>query len=95
MNDTHVDRLSDLVGYRMLGREGELGRVVEAEWVHGVVGGSTIVVRGGISDALVYHVPASRLVYVSHETGTVRADVDVADFVPSFGDRGTVDLRLG
>lgn len=86
-------RLADLVGYRMLGRQGELGHVVDLEGLEEVPESSTLVVRGGVSDALVYHVPAVRLVSVSHETGTVRADVDVADFVPSFGDRGTVELR--
>lgn len=88
-------RLSDLVGYRVLGRQGEIGRVVDAEGDHGEPESSTIVVRGGVSDALVYHIPALRLVSVSHVSGTVEADVDVTDFVPSFGNRGTVDLRLG
>ena len=78
----------------MLGRHGELGRVVAAEGLHGEPEGSTIVVRGGVSDALVYKVPATRVVGVSHEAGTVSANVDVADFVPSFGDGGTVALRL-
>lgn len=95
MNGDRVHRLSDLVGYRLLGRQGELGCVVDLEGHEGMLEGSTIVVRGGVSDALIYHVPAMRLVSVSRETGTVRADVDVADFVPSFGDRGTVELRLG
>jgi hypothetical protein len=88
-----VYRFSDLVGYRVLGRQGELGRIVGAE-SPGEPGSSTVVVRGGVSDALVYHVPATRLVSVSHQTGTVRADVDVADFVPSLGNGGTVELRF-
>jgi hypothetical protein len=79
----------------MLGRQGELGRVVRAESLERAPESSTIVVRGGVSDALVYHVPASRVVGVSHEAGTVRADVDVADFVPRLGNGGTVDLHLG
>lgn len=95
MNGEPVHRLSDLVGYRLLGRQGELGRIVHLEGLEGAPQSSTLVVRGGVSDALVYHVPAVRLMTVSRETGTARADVDVADFLPSFGDRGTVELRLG
>ena len=89
-----MQAFADLVGYRMLGRHGELGRVVELEGIEGAPESSTLVVRGGVSDALIYHVPAMRLVSVSRETGTVEADVDVADFVPSLGDGGTVELRL-
>jgi hypothetical protein len=83
----------DLVGYRVLGRQGELGRVVDLEDVEEPEG-FALLVRGGVSDALIYHLPAIRLVGISHDTGTVAADVDVADFVPTFGDGGTVDLRL-
>lgn len=90
-----MDRFSDLVGYRVLGRQGELGRVVDLEGHQGAPESSALVVRGGVSDSLVYHVPAVRLVSVSRKTNTVRADVDVADFVPSFGDGGAVELRLG
>lgn len=90
-----MDRLSGLIGYRMFGRRGELGRVVDLEGLDDASEGSTLVVRGGVSNALVYHVPVVRLVSVSRDTGMVRADVDVGDFVPRFGDGGTVELRLG
>lgn len=88
-------RLTDLVGYRVLGRQGELGRVVELEGLESAPHGSALVVRGGVSGALVYHVPAMSLIGVSPETATVSADVDVADFSASFGDSGTVELRMG
>jgi hypothetical protein len=90
-----MDRLTDLVGYRVLGRQGELGRVVDTEGAQDDPETSTIVVLGGVSDALVYHVPANVLVSISRETLTVRADVDVADFLPRFGQSGTVELRIG
>jgi hypothetical protein len=89
-----VAGFSDLVGYRMLGREGELGRVVDCEEFDGAPETAALVVRGGVSDALLYHIPSMRLIGVSHETRTVSADVDVADFVPSFGEGGIVELRL-
>ena len=88
-------RLSDLVGYRVFGRQGELGLVVQADALEGAVDSTTIVVRGGVSDALRYHVPTTRLVSISPVTRTVRVDVDVADFIPTFGDAGTVELRIG
>jgi hypothetical protein len=53
-----------------------------------------LVVRGGVSRALVYRVPWRRIVEVSDEGSTLRADVDIADFVPSLGDDGTVVLEL-
>lgn len=83
------------VGWRVLGRQGELGVVVEADNLAAPSEDSTIVVRGGVSDALQYHVPATHLVSISPVTRTLRVDVDVADFVPSFGEGGTVELRLG
>jgi len=86
--------MTDLVGYRVLGRQGVLGRVVDFEGLDGAPGNSMLVVRGGVSDALVYWLPAMRLIGVSRETTTVSADVDVADFVARFGDDGTVELRL-
>lgn len=68
--------------------------VVEADDLAAPPDRSTIVVRGGVSDALEYHVPATRLVSISPVTRTLRVDVDVADFVPSFAEDGTVELRL-
>jgi hypothetical protein len=89
-----VYRLTELAGYRVLGRQGELGRVVNWEGLEGASESSTLIVRGGVSGALVYHVPAMRLIGVSRETGTVSADVDVADFIARFGEGGTVELRM-
>lgn len=89
-----MHQLPNLIGWRVLGRQGELGLVVDAQDPAGAPDSSKIVVRGGVSDALRYHVPATRLVSISPVTRTVRVNVDVADFVPSFGDGGTVELRL-
>lgn len=94
MNGRGVHHLPNLIGWRVLGRQGELGLVVDAHHPAEAPDSSTIVIRGGVSDALRYHVPATRLVSISPVTRTVKVDVDVADFVPSFGDGGTVELRL-
>jgi hypothetical protein len=85
-----VDQLG-LVGYRLLGRYGDLG-IVEGESSAG--GELMLVVRGGVSRALVFHVPMRRTLDVSAQRRTVTVDVDVADFVPSLGDDGTVVLEL-
>ena len=83
------DQLPDLVGYRVLGRYGELGTVVAAATTD-----HDLVVRGGVSHALVYVLPIRRIRDVSAKRRTVTADVDVEDFVPSLGDDGTVVLEL-
>lgn len=74
----------------MLGRHGELG-IVEESRPDDDLG---LVVRGGVSHALAFHLPGGKLLEVSDEWRTVTADVDVADFVPSLRDDGTVVLQL-
>jgi hypothetical protein len=78
----------------VLGRFGEIGRVVDTELGDSDPDTVGLVVRGGVSEALVYHVPAERLVRVSRERETVYADVDVADFLARLDKGGTVELRL-
>lgn len=86
---------TDLIGYRVLGRQGELGHVADLEGIGEESGRLMLVVRGGVTDSLVFHLPALRLIGISHETATVATDVDVADFIPSFARDGTVELHLG
>lgn len=76
----------------MLGSHGGLGTVVGIELMTGDV--DVLIVRGGMSEALVYYVPSERIVEVSTESSTVLADADVADFVPHLRDDGTVVLHL-
>lgn len=90
-----MHHLPDLLGYRVRGRHGELGIVVDRRGFRGTGDDPTILVRGGVSDALLYHVPATRLRSVSRATRTATIDVDVADFVPRLGDDGSVELHLG
>jgi hypothetical protein len=90
-----VDRAAEgpLVGFRALGRQGELGVVVREE--PSFEGRSeSIVVQGGASQALTYFVPPARLRTVSPERRTVVLDVDLSEFVPRLHDDGTVELRL-
>jgi hypothetical protein len=84
----------ELVGFRALGRHGDLGVVVD------VVPSQTcsdesqlLVVRGGVSDGLVYFVSTARALGISAEHRTVCFDLDLTDFVPRLADDGTVELR--
>jgi hypothetical protein len=93
-----VDVTADgLVGCGVFGRRGYLATVAtEQGGDDGNDGndGAVILVRGGVSDALVFHLPASRVRSVSPTQRTVTIDADVGDFVPRLGDRGTVELHL-
>jgi hypothetical protein len=80
-----------VLGFSALGREGELGVVVG---VHDRPREPRIVVvRGGVSNALTYYVPMSRLRNVSRETATLELDVALGDFTPHLREDGTVELR--
>jgi hypothetical protein len=78
----------------VLGRFGEIGRVVGTEREDNDPETIGLVVRGGISEALVFHVPAERLLRVSSARETVYADVDIADFLARLDQEGRVELRL-
>ncbi|HET9437818.1 MAG TPA: hypothetical protein VFO64_06430 [Gaiellaceae bacterium] len=51
-------------------------------------------VRGGVSSALLYVVPARRIEAVRPDRRTIVLDVDFHDFVPSLRADGIVELRL-
>lgn len=81
-----------IVGFEALGRHGALGVVVDAD--EGGERAPAIVVRGGISDSLVYHVPWASVRSISSKDRRVVLDLDLADFDPYLREDGTVDLRL-
>ncbi len=83
-----------LVGFRVDGRHGRLGTVIAADDATVDGESSELLVRGGASDALTYHVPVSVVGEVSVERRTVTLDLDVVDFTPRLGDDGSVDLFL-
>jgi hypothetical protein len=83
-------QLTELVGYRVRGRYGELGTVADGGAAQ--ADDPVLIVRGGVSNALVYRVPAGRIVEVSDRRRTVSIDADVVDFVPSLRADGTVVL---
>jgi hypothetical protein len=87
-----LDSTANVVGFRVLGRHGELGVVVEPNDVPDA--SSALVVRGGVSSALLYVVPARRIEAVRPDRRTIVLDVDFHDFVPSLRADGIVELRL-
>lgn len=84
----------DLVGYRVLGRHGELGTVVEAESTDGAGGDGKLLVRGGTNERLMFHLPFARIHEILPAERTVILKVDVTDFTGRLNDDGTVGLYL-
>lgn len=92
--NSESDDLHDLFGYRVRGRSGDLGIVVEEQWSLRDDIDLELVVRGGVTGALVYLVPRRAVLDVSDERRTVTVDADAADFVPALRDDATVVLDL-
>lgn len=82
--------LASIVGFEACGRYGALGTVIEV--VRGADAHATVVIRGGVSNALLFFVPCARVRSVSARRRTVILDVDLGDFDPSLREDGTVEL---
>jgi hypothetical protein len=85
--------LPNLTGYSVIGRHGYLGTVVDVDTMH-TEPRDSIVFRGGVSDALIFHVPVSHVCRISSSERTLTLEVDVGDFAPRLGEDGTVELHL-
>lgn len=81
-----------IVGFRVHGRNGELGVVVDLTGSE-EANSRLIVVRGGVSNALTYYVPVDRVRAKCSKNRTVHVDIDLADFVPHLEEDGTIELR--
>lgn len=81
------------MGFRALGRHGALGFVVRAPR-DPADGPCEIVILGGASQALLFFLPTERVRAVRSDDRTVVFDVDLADFVPSLCEDGSVELRV-
>lgn len=81
------------LGFRVIGRHGELGLVVSVTRSDGGERVTSVVVRGGISSSLTYHVPAVHIRSVSADAASVFVDLDLTDFVPVLKEDGTIELH--
>jgi hypothetical protein len=88
----HDVTAGDIVGFRVLGTHGELGVVVDLAQPT-VADPELLVVRGGISNALTYYIPADRVRTFSRKSRTILVDVDLVDFVPHLDEEGRIELR--
>ena len=80
-----------LVGWTVTGRHGLLGHVVDAEHGH-VTDDAHLLVRGGTTDVLYYHVPLSLVATEEALRQSIGIDADVADFTAHLRPDRSVDL---
>jgi hypothetical protein len=84
--------LPDVLGWTVSGRHGPLGHVVPTDSEECGVDGRTLLVRGGTTDGLYYHVPVALVTAVAVRKRQLHVDADVADFTAHLRPDGTVDL---
>jgi hypothetical protein len=82
----------DIVGYRVLGTRGELGVVVDLPPAREPEP-EVILVQGGVSNSLTFHVPTHRVRSLSRESRTIYVDIDLLDFIPRLDENGAIELR--
>lgn len=91
----HTLRLPDLAGWAVSGRNGHLGIVVSDEGNE--LGrddpeARRLLVRGGTTDALYFHVPVELIMTVARGRCVLKIDADVSDFMAHLRPDGSVDL---
>ena len=91
----HAVSLEDVAGWTVSGRHGPLGHVVppeDGDW--GTNQSPLLLVRGGTSYALYFHVPVELVTAVARGRCDLRIDADVSDFTAHLRPDGSVDLFL-
>jgi hypothetical protein len=89
----HAVPLAAVAGWTVSGRHGQLGHVVPLEngdW--GTDESPLLLVRGGTSQALYFHVPVELVTAVARGRCDIRIDADVSDFTAHLRPDGSVDL---
>lgn len=91
--DPVAERLPDTMGFEVLGRHGGLGVVVGVgersapeDW--------ELVVLGGRSSLLRFHIPRSHVRRISLDSRTVDVDADVLDFTARPTPDGAIELYM-
>jgi hypothetical protein len=82
----------DLAGWTVAGRHGALGRVLSSGPDSQGDASASLLVRGGTTEALYYHVPVSLVTGIAVEERVVEIDADIDDFAPHLRPDGSVDL---
>lgn len=83
---------ASLEGFQVRGRHGVLGTVSQHR--RGSSASGMLIVTGGASQLLRYHLPVSSIRAVAPRAGTITVDLDVADFLPRSSPLGEIDLFL-
>jgi hypothetical protein len=89
----HAVRLEDVAGWTVSGRHGQLGHVVppeDGDW--GTEDHPLLLVRGGISHALFFHVPVELVTTVARGRCDIHIDADISDFTAHLRPDGSIDL---
>lgn len=83
-----------MVGFEVVGRHGSLGVVDAVSDRPAADGTADLIVLGGISSLLRFHVPIRCVRVVSLTALALQIEADVADFVPHSSRDGAIDLFL-
>ena len=83
------------MGFHVIARCGPLGFVVDPTRSGRPDEPDLLVVRGGLSCSLYYHVPLASLTSIAPGRRMLAIDLDVADFSPRLRGDGSVDLHVG
>lgn len=84
-----------VLGFEVHAPGGPLGVVVDDERVGDEPAPSVLLVRGGVSSALYYHLPTALVVSISPGQRSLSVRVTAGDFSPRLRHDGSVDLYVG
>ena len=79
-------------GWMVTGRHGPLGRVVPHTSAGRATESQSLLVRGGRTHVLYFHVPVARVTHVLRRARIVQVDADIADFSAHLRPDGSIDL---
>lgn len=83
-----------VAGFEAVARGGPLGVVVDATRAGRSSAPDHLLVRGGVSEALYYHVPIRHVTSVFPVRRALAVDVETDDFAPRLRPDGSVDLYV-